>query len=109
MKGSHLQAMLVPDGAGGVPADSGAAGFDVGTPEDDSVDRWASCTECVSSSSSSSAFQDLAAFLTEEPSAARAAESPSRPCPKGTSSLSVSSSGGTGGNFVGTGGNLPHG
>ena len=92
-----------------MPAESGAAGFDVGTPEDDSVDRWASCTECVSSSSSSSAFQDLAAFLTEEPSAARAAESPSRPCPKVTSSLSVSSSGGTGGNFVGTGGNLPHG
>jgi hypothetical protein len=34
----HLQAVLVPDGVGGVPADSCAAGFDVGTPEDDSVD-----------------------------------------------------------------------
>ena len=39
----HLQAVLVPDVVGGVPADSDAADFDDGTPEEDSVDCWAGC------------------------------------------------------------------
>ena len=43
----HLQEFLVLVGVGGVPADSDAAGFDDGTPGDDSVDCWAGSSEWV--------------------------------------------------------------
>ena len=57
----HLQPFLVPVGVSGVPADSDAAGFDDGTPEDDSVDCWAGCSEWVTSSSSSSVLKHRSA------------------------------------------------